>query len=50
MEYIHDPLTSHGRLSGKAIYPNVEFSLSYFGAVTGTHLGEGGMGMGWMKK
>ncbi|MFL6559021.1 MAG: DegV family protein [Bacillus sp. (in: firmicutes)] len=33
-----------------AMYPNVEFSISYFGAVIGTHLGEGAMGMGWMKK
>lgn len=33
-----------------AMYPNVEFSISYFGAVIGTHLGEGSMGMGWMKK
>ncbi|WP_042354023.1 DegV family protein [Bacillus rubiinfantis] len=32
------------------LYPNVEFSISYFGAVIGTHLGEGSMGMGWMKK
>jgi DegV family protein with EDD domain len=33
-----------------AMYPNVEFTISYFGAVIGTHLGEGAMGMGWMKK
>ncbi|MFJ7728273.1 DegV family protein [Neobacillus sp. NPDC097160] len=33
-----------------AQYPNVEFSIGYFGAVIGTHLGEGSMGMGWMKK
>jgi DegV family protein with EDD domain len=32
------------------LFPNVEFSISYFGAVIGTHLGEGAMGMGWMKK
>jgi DegV family protein with EDD domain len=32
------------------IYPGIEFSISYFGPVTGTHLGEGAMGMGWMKK
>lgn len=31
-------------------FPNVEFMLSYFGAVIGTHLGEGAMGMGWVKK
>jgi DegV family protein with EDD domain len=30
--------------------PNVEFSISYFGAVIGTHLGEGAMGLGWMRK
>ncbi|WP_066065432.1 DegV family protein [Neobacillus soli] len=33
-----------------AMYPNVEFSIGYFGPVIGTHLGEGSMGMGWMKK
>jgi DegV family protein with EDD domain len=33
-----------------ARYPNVEFTIGYFGAVIGTHLGEGSMGMGWMKK
>ncbi|WP_286229683.1 DegV family protein [Neobacillus mesonae] len=32
------------------LYPNVEFVIGYFGAVIGTHLGEGAMGMGWMKK
>lgn len=32
------------------VYPNVEFSIGYFGAVIGTHLGEGAMGMGWMRK
>ncbi|MGR3765864.1 DegV family protein [Rossellomorea sp. NS-SX7] len=31
-------------------YPNVEFDVSYFGPVIGTHLGEGSMGMGWAKK
>lgn len=31
-------------------YPNVEFSLSYFGPVIGTHLGEGAIGIGWYKK
>lgn len=30
--------------------PNVEFKISYFGAVIGTHLGEGAMGLGWSKK
>ena len=33
-----------------AVYPNVDFTIGYFGAVIGTHLGEGAMGMGWMKK
>lgn len=31
-------------------FPNVEFMFSYFGAVIGTHLGEGSMGLGWVKK
>jgi DegV family protein with EDD domain len=31
-------------------YPHVEFSISYFGPVIGTHLGEGAMGLGWVKK
>ncbi|PKG22090.1 DegV family protein [Niallia nealsonii] len=31
-------------------FPNIEFSISYFGAVIGTHLGEGAMGMGWIRK
>ncbi|MBY0123480.1 DegV family protein [Bacillus sp. S/N-304-OC-R1] len=30
--------------------PNVEFMVSYFGPVIGTHLGEGSMGLGWVKK
>lgn len=34
----------------EALYPNVDFTIGYFGAVIGTHLGEGAMGMGWMKK
>lgn len=34
----------------EAKYPNVEFMISYFGPVIGTHLGEGSMGMGWYKK
>lgn len=33
----------------KEKYPNVEVSLSYFGAVIGTHLGEGSLGLGWYK-
>ncbi|TYS89309.1 DegV family protein [Rossellomorea aquimaris] len=31
-------------------YPNVEFNVSIFGPVIGTHLGEGSMGMGWARK
>jgi len=31
-------------------FPNIDFSIGYFGAVIGTHLGEGAMGMGWMRK
>ena len=34
----------------EAQFPNVEFLVSYFGPVIGTHLGEGAMGMGWYKK
>lgn len=34
----------------EALYPNVEFLISYFGPVIGTHLGEGAMGLGWMKR
>ncbi len=33
-----------------ARYPDVEFSISYFGPVIGTHIGEGSLGMGWTKK
>lgn len=29
-------------------FPNVEFHLSYFGPVIGTHLGEGSLGLGWI--
>ena len=32
-----------------ATMPNVQFNISYFGPVIGTHLGEGSMGLGWMK-
>ncbi|MBM7540016.1 DegV family protein [Amphibacillus cookii] len=31
-------------------YPNVELSMSYFGAVITTHLGEGSIGLGWYLK
>jgi len=34
----------------ESLFPNVEFLLSYFGPVIGTHLGEGSMGLGWYKK
>lgn len=30
--------------------PDVEFTISHFGPVIGTHLGEGAMGLGWAKK
>lgn len=33
-----------------AKYPEVEFVISYFGPVIGTHLGEGSMGLGWVEK
>lgn len=31
-------------------FPTVDFKLSYFGPVVGTHLGEGSLALGWMKK
>ena len=31
-------------------YPTVDITLSYFGPVIGTHLGEGAIAMGWLKK
>ncbi len=31
-------------------YPHIEFYLSYFGPVIGTHLGEGALGLGWYKR
>lgn len=31
-------------------FPTVTFHLSYFGAVVGTHLGEGALAMGWFPK
>ncbi len=34
----------------KAECPGVEFGISYFGPVIGTHLGEGAMGLGWVRK
>ncbi|WP_335870565.1 DegV family protein [Bacillus sp. 2205SS5-2] len=34
----------------EAQLPSVAFSISPFGPVIGTHLGEGSMGLGWMKR
>ncbi|MFY4775088.1 DegV family protein [Metabacillus sp. RGM 3146] len=34
----------------EAEYPHVDFYLSYFGPVIGTHLGESAIGLGWCKK
>ncbi|WP_163538873.1 DegV family protein [Gracilibacillus sp. YIM 98692] len=31
-------------------YDNVDITLSHFGPVIGTHIGEGGLGLGWYKK
>lgn len=31
-------------------YPNIETTISYFGPVIGTHLGEGAIGVGWYVK
>lgn len=31
-------------------HPNVDFTISHFGPVIGTHLGEGAMGLGWVKR
>lgn len=31
-------------------YPTVDFKFSYFGPVIATHLGEGALALGWMKK
>ena len=33
----------------QATMPNVDFTISHFGPVIGTHLGEGSMGLGWYK-
>ena len=30
--------------------PDVKFTISHFGPVIGTHLGEGSMGLGWVKR
>lgn len=34
----------------KVLLPDVDFTISHFGPVIGTHLGEGSMGLGWVKK
>ena len=34
----------------KERFPDAEFTLSYFGAVIGTHLGQGALGLGWTKR
>ena len=34
----------------KEKYPEIETSISYFGPVIGTHLGEGAIGVGWYEK
>ncbi len=34
----------------QAKLPNVDFTVSHFGPVIGTHLGEGSLGLGWVKK
>ncbi|MER2000936.1 MAG: DegV family protein [Lysinibacillus sp.] len=34
----------------KQQFPTVDFKFSYFGPVIGTHLGEGSLALGWMKK
>lgn len=33
-----------------AQFPDVHFTISHFGPVIGTHLGEGAMGLGWVKR
>lgn len=32
------------------LLPEVDFTISHFGPVIGTHLGEGSMGLGWVKR
>ena len=34
----------------EAKYPHVTIRTGYFGAVIGTHLGEGALGLGWYTK
>ena len=41
------------RMNGRKIeakYPHVTIRTGYFGAVIGTHLGEGALGLGWYTK
>lgn len=54
-----DAVVIHGNCQAEAqewleqlakTYPHVNFKLSYFGPVIGTHLGEGSLGLGWTKK
>ncbi|SDQ25043.1 DegV family protein [Virgibacillus salinus] len=33
-----------------SMYPNIDSTISYFGPVIGTHLGEGAIGVSWYKK
>ena len=50
---IHANCEEQGRAwlqSLEADFPTVDFKFSYFGPVIGTHLGEGSLAMGWMKK
>lgn len=43
-----DAIAWKDKLASK--HPNVQFSISYFGPVIGTHLGEGAIGLSWYKK
>ena len=50
---IHANCEEQGRKwleSLKAEFPTVDFKFSYFGPVIGTHLGEGSLALGWLKK
>lgn len=50
---IHANCEEQGRQwmeSLQAQFPTVDFKLSYFGPVIGTHLGEGSFALGWMSK
>lgn len=41
---------AHWKAELEQQFPDAEFTLSYFGPVIGTHLGEGAYGMGWSRK